>query len=174
MSVLTVAQAKAYLSITTDVDAQLQTFIDAAEAAIATKCGPLAATTVTDQVTAASGALMLTTPPVISLTSVTPIGGGTALTLADLTLNQPSGVVSDVPSGTYTVVYSAGRSAVPPDLLMAVKELVRHLWNTQRGPTTRPGSITSETTSNTLPGAAYMMPFRVAELIAPHMQAGFA
>jgi hypothetical protein len=59
-------------------------------------------------------------------------------------------------------------------LLMAVKELVRHMWQTQRGPTRRPGSQPSESAANTVPGAAYLLPFRVSELIAPHLQPGFA
>jgi hypothetical protein len=72
------------------------------------------------------------------------------------------------------VVYLAGRSTVPDDLLFAVKELVRHLWTTQRGGATRPGSQQSDAMSNTLPGAAYVFPFRVEQLLAPHEQPGFA
>jgi hypothetical protein len=56
--------------------------------------------------------------------------------------------------------------------LMAIRELVRHLWRTQRGPTRRPGSEPSESVSNTVPGAAYVLPFRVVELITPHVQVG--
>ncbi|WP_028657102.1 phage gp6-like head-tail connector protein [Nocardioides sp. J54] len=174
MSVLTAEQAKSHLNITADVDAQLQVFIDAAEAAIVAKCGPLAPTEVTERATARDGMLTLATPPAISLTSLTPASGGTALAADILSLDRPSGVVYGVPDGTYVVVYQAGRAAVPADLLMGVKELVRHLWDTQRGPSRRPGATTSEITANTIPGAAYMMPFRVAELIAPHMQPGFA
>lgn len=175
MSVLTLVAAKEHLSITVATsDTKLQGIIDAAEAAIVAKCGPLAATETTEQASSVGGALMLSTPPAISLTSVTPLVGGTALTVGDLTLNKPSGVVYGAPTGDYVVVYSAGREDVPADLLLAIKELVRHLWDTQRGPTRRPGATTSEITSNTMPGAAYMMPFRVAELIAPHMQGGFS
>lgn len=175
MSTLTLAEAKTHLNITsTDHDAELQVFIDAAEAAIVAKCGPLAATATTETVTAASGMLLLANPPAISLTSVTPVDGGTALTVSDLRLDERAGVVYEVPDGTYTVVYSAGRSSVTEDLMQAVRELVRHLWQTQRGQTKRPGSNTSETTANTITGAAYLLPFRVSELIAPHMQAGLS
>ena len=175
MSALELDDAKKHLGITgATFDAQLQEFIDSAEAAIASKCGPLAATATTDQVSASCGVMMLPTCPVLSLTSVTPVDGGAALTVGDLQLDGTPGIVRGVPTGRYTVVYSAGRASVPADLLMAVKELVRHLWDTQRGPARRPGSTVSDATSNTIPGAAYMMPFRVAELIAPHMQPGFA
>lgn len=175
MSTLSLPVVKQYLAITSGThDTVLQGFIDAAEAAIAAKCGPLAATAVEQQVEASAGTMMLSTFPVLSLTSITPAAGGAALSLSGVTLDGPSGVVSGVSSGTYVVAYSAGRNPVPADLLMGVKELVRHLWDTQRGPTRRPGSTTSETTANTIPGAAYMMPFRVAELIAPHLLPGFA
>lgn len=175
MSLLELSDVKAYLAITSGThDIVLQGFIDAAESAITAKCGPLAATAVEQHVEASAGTIMLSTIPALALTSITPAAGGTPLSLSGVTLDGPSGVVSGVSSGTYVVVYSAGRDPAPADLLMGVKELVRHLWDTQRGPGRRPGSTTSETTANTIPGAAYMMPFRVAELIAPHLQPGFA
>lgn len=178
MSVLTLAAAKTHLNITsTTHDTELGAFITAAEAAITVRCGPLESMAVTERVTVASGQLALSRPPVVSLVSVTPVGGS-ALTLGDLYLDGRAGVVtgnvSSIPSGDYDVTYNAGRVTCPDDLLLAVKELVRHLWDTQRGPTRRPGSTASELTSNTLPGAAYLLPFRVSELIAPHMQPGFA
>jgi hypothetical protein len=114
----------------------------------------------------------------VSLTSVTPYNG-TALTLSDLYLDTASAVVTynsgaGFSANYYDVVYQAGRTTCPDDLLMAVLELVRHLWLTRRGPTRRPGSDPSEGTSNTVPGAAYLLPFRVSELVAPHLQPGFA
>jgi hypothetical protein len=95
------------------------------------------------------------------------------VSVADLTVLTP-GVVRYTlggycfPSAWYTVVYNAGRASVPADLLLAVKELVRHLWGSQQGSGSRPGS-TPESAS---PG--FLMPYRVLELIGPHMQPGFA
>lgn len=179
MSVLLLADAKAHLNITaTTHDAELQDMIDAAEAVISKRCGPLAPTATTSLVRTSGLALVLPVTPVVSLTSVTPLGGG-ALTLADLTLDGGAGVVTytsgaSFASSRYEVVYSAGRATCPDDLLMAVKELVRHFWDTQRGPSRRPGSTASDAASNTIPGAAYLLPFRVSELIAPHLSPGFA
>lgn len=179
MSTLTTAQAKAHLSISVSTyDSELQGVIDAAEAVITRRCGPLTSTAVTRSVRSSGGAMLLPVIPALSLTSVTPVGG-TALTLGDLYLDTEAGLVtyasgSGLAAGYYTVVYSAGRSSVPDDLLLAVKELVRHFWETRRGPTRRPGSTSSDATANSIPGAAYMLPFRVSELIAPHMQPGFA
>lgn len=182
MSALTLAQAKAHLNISgATYDSELLAVIDAAEAVIAERCGPLTATVVTRRVVGGGGSLALPVLPALTLTSVTP-ADGTALTLGDLYLNTASGLVAynagtDFSARYYTVVYTAGRSSVPADLLFGVKELVRHLWETRRGPTRRPGSSSSETTANTMPGAAYMLPYRVAEMISPHelqMQSGFA
>lgn len=176
MAVLSLADAKTHLNITTtDHDSELTAVIDAAEAVIADRCGPLESTAKTERLTSIDGDLVLSTIPAISLTSVTQVNGD-ALTLSDLYLYPESGVVTGVNSSgvKYTVVYAAGRSTCPDSLLLAVKELVRHIWSTQRGSTRRPGSTASDHTSNTLPGAAYLLPFRVSELIAPHLQAGFA
>lgn len=178
MAVVTRAQIKTYLSITTaDVDDELDALIAQAEAAIGRRVGPLEAASRTARVYPSGDALLLL-PPVASLTSVTD-ASGSALTVGDLFLNSESGVVTRNDGGSftaryYTVVYSYGRSTCPDDLKLAVKEMVRHLWDTRRGPSRRPGSTASEITANTIPGAAFVLPFRVSELIAPHMQPGFA
>ena len=179
MSVVTLAQVKTHLNLTVSThDGELQGLIDAAEAAIGERVGPLVATVETARVRGCHTALMLPAIPAVSLTSVTPVGGG-ALTLDDLHLSGASGVVRWESGGAfsatwYDVVYTSGRAECPNDLKLAVKELVRHIWMTQRGATVRPGSAQSEAAANTLPGAAYIFPFRVEQLIAPHEQPGFA
>lgn len=174
MSVLLLADAKAYLNIASSTsDAELQTFIDAAEAAIGARCGSLAPAVRTSRVAGnGSTTLLLPTCPVASLTAVTP-SEGAAVIMGDLHLNTDSGVVTRN-DGTgfaaryYDVTYSAGLTSVPGDLLLAVKELVRHLWETQRGAGVRPGSQPEA------PGASYAFPYRVRELIAPFETPGFA
>ena len=176
-SVLQLADAKAFLNITVATyDAELQTFIDAAEAAVGRVTGPLQPTAIT-AVVRGGRTLSLPTTPVISLTSVTDSSGGT-ITTSDLWAT-PDGVVS-FPSPSsyyglgltfmapyYTVVYQAGRTVsatTNADLYTAVKEMVRHKWATQRGSGTRPGSEPSPV------GSAYSFPYAVNELIAPHIQ----
>lgn len=175
MSVLALNDAKSHLNISGDThNAELQDFIDAAEAVIAAKVGPLEPTTVTARVSGGTSGLALPITPVISLTSLT-IVGGSASDVSLLYANPITGVVgynsgSLSFTGSWDVVYQAGRTTCPQDLLLAVKELVRHLWATQRA-TARPGPAQDPN----VPGAAHMLPYRVAELIAPHMQiAGFA
>jgi uncharacterized phiE125 gp8 family phage protein len=163
MSVLTLADAKTYLNITVATyDAELQTFIDAAEAAISQWVGPLAPVSVTKRVPGCAWNLWLPVYPAVSLTSVTVVGSATPLTLADLHLEQDSGGVSYnggsfFSASAYDVVYQAGRSSVPADLLMAVKELLREMWESQRGA-----------------AAPYLLTIKVEELIAPYTQVGFA
>jgi hypothetical protein len=176
MSVLTLAEAKAHLNIPdSDSDAELQTFIDAAEAALAARVGPLGPTTTTARV-AGGRTLSLPVAPAVSITSVTPVGG-TALTVGSLYLDKDAGVISySYPSGLtfpyswYDVVYVAGRAAnaCPDDLLMADKELLRHMWTTQRPSGGRFSSGSSDSAANTIPGAAYLFPFRVEALLDPY------
>lgn len=173
MAVLALADVKAHLNITgTANDAELSAFVEAAVAAIGERVGPLEPVARTVRVTASRYGLRVPSPAA-SLTSVTD-ADGEVLTLADLYLEPASGLVTfndgrAMVSRYYTVAYMAGRDPVPADLKLAVKELVRHYWQTQRGPTRRPGSTASETMANTVPGAAYALPFRVSELIKPHM-----
>ena len=173
MAVLTLAAAKAHLNITVSThDDEIQGMIDSAVAAIAERVGPIEAVAKTVRVTPLARHLRVP-GPAISLTSITD-ADGVAETLGDLYLEQGPGLISfndgrSFASRYYTVVYSAGRATIPKDLVLAVAELVRHFWATQRGPTQRPGAKGSETMANSVPGAAYLLPFRVSELIKPHM-----
>lgn len=180
MSVLKLTDAKTHLNMTQAVnDGELQGMIDAAEDAIAKKVGPLEQVTVTKRISGGS-ALVLPVLPAVSLTSITPSLplAGPDVSLADVYLDADAGVVMHVwsgfPSLAYDVVYTAGRTDCPDDLLLAVKELVRHMWDSQRGGAKRPGAQQSDALSNTLPGSAYTFPIRVTELIAPHLRLGFA
>lgn len=174
MAALTLSEVKSHLNVTVLThDAELVAFIEAAEAAIAQRVGPLTPVARTVRVSPASRVLRVPTPAA-SLTGVTD-ADGVALTVGDLFLDGASGLVSfndgtGFTSRYYTVTYMAGRDPVPADLKLAVKELVRHFWTTQRGTGPRPGGgPLSESTSNTVPGAAYLLPFRVSELLKPHM-----
>lgn len=180
MSALSLADAKAWLGITASTsDVKLQGVIDAAEGVIGKRCGWLSPTAATTRIRAnGSPSLLLPASPVAGLTSIS-ASDGSALAMGDLYLDESSGVITRN-DGTafwasyYDVTYMAGRSEVPDDLLQAIKELVQHLWSPQRGPSRRPGAMDSEMAANTLPGAGYLLPFRVLELIAPYETPGFA
>lgn len=183
MPLLTLTEVKDHLNITgTGSDAELTTFAARAEGAVAARCGPLVSTSVTTRVRGHGSSLAPKVTPILTLTSVTPVAG-TALTLA-LLHTPENGLrgrrVIEFLDGTwfgsrwYDVVYNAGHGAtagdVPADLKLATLEMVRHMWETQRGGSVRPGSRPSEAMSNTIPGAAYLFPFRVEQLIAPYEQ----
>lgn len=173
MSFVTVSEVKDHLNITNgDSDDELQGMVDAAESAIAQVVGPLTPVTVTESARGGGRSLVLPQAPVVSVTSITPTDG-VALTPEDLYVNTAAGVVEYVSGERFadvrhSIEYVAGRAGLDADLILAVKELVRHYWMTQRGPTRKPGSAPSDSYSNTVPGAAYAMPFRVSELLAPH------
>lgn len=180
VSVLSVPLAKTHLNITSATyDAELQSMIDSAEAILGRLVGPLQATSKTSRVYPREGCtLVLPICPVVSLTSVTPYSGG-ALTLSDLHLNTDAGTIAySTGTGSFTarwydVVYLAGRATCPDDLLLAVKEFVRHLWTTQRGSSGRPSAAALDAQIPRA-GVGYLMPYRIQELIAPHVAPGFA
>lgn len=143
MGVIPVAEIKEYLNITTSAnDAELTLFGNRAEAAIASRCGPLASTPVTAKVRGFGWSLSPHITPILSLTSVTPVGGS-ALTLSlfvtpEVGLRGPQTIAWLTPGGWfnaawYDVVYNAGRSALPDDLRMAALEGIRYYWQTQLG-----------------------------------------
>lgn len=172
MAVPNLDDIKAHLNID-DVkhDDKLRDFIEAAVAAIGERVGPLAPEARTVRVRPAGRGLRVPSPA-ISLTSVTG-NDGAEVTISDLYL-APTGLISLEDGGAltarfYTVTYMAGRDPIPADLVLAVKELVRHFWDTQRGPTVRPGAGRSDSAANSVPGAAYTFPFRVSELLKPHL-----
>jgi hypothetical protein len=168
MSVLTLREAEIHLNITNptgETEAELQTFIDAAEAALASsRVGPIAPVTKTARVSGGGRTLLLPVAPAVSLTSVTPTGG-TALTLADLYLDKVAATVaytSDSPFTAfwYDVVYVAGRAAndVPDDLLWVNKELLRLMWSAQRPFGGRFASAPASAEPNTsIPGTARLL-----------------
>lgn len=177
MSTLTLAEAKSHLNITVATyDTELQDTIDEAESLIAGRCGPLTSTTTTERVSGGGCGLVVRETPIVSLTSVTPVNG-TAYDVTLMSVDKSAGVIewtsgTRFATGRYDVVYQSGRSSVPDGLLRGVKELVRHLWETQRGPTRRPGAPGGDSASNTLPGAAFIWPFRVEQAIAKYVQVG--
>jgi hypothetical protein len=144
MSVVTLVEAKAHLNLTVvTYDAELQSFLNRAEAALAKRIGPLAATAKTERVRGWRPALYLSFTPIISLTSVTSVEG-LAIPTVQLT-PSPGGRVEYIqygyfPSRFYDVAYQAGRATLEDDLKLIVLELVRLLWSTQRGGRGRPGS----------------------------------
>ena len=158
--IVSLADAKAHLNITSTADDQeLRAFLAAATSACEQHTGRVwGRRVVTETPTAAGRTMVVTTlAPVMSVLEVT--DGGVAVT--DFTADGVSGVIrrdSGVWGEDVTVEYVAGVAAIPPHITQGVKEMLRHLWETQRG-TKRvlPGDDWD-------PGQGYSVPRRVAEL----------
>lgn len=176
MSVLTLPEVKTHLGIDAAVatfNTELTTFIARAESAISRPVGPLAPEEKTERVRGCDTVLYLSFPPIVSLTSVTAVDG-VAVPAGQLTPTSGGRVeftqAGSFPSRFYDVVYQSGWSTLPDDLKLAVLELVRHMFDTRRGGgAARTGSAQSERTSNTVPAAAYIFPWRVEQLLAPFL-----
>lgn len=169
---VSLADVKEHLRITSDdLDAQLQKFIDRATTAMSHYVGPLVPTTVTRVLDGGEVSLILPDFPVLSLTSVG-YADGSMIDLDDLDLDLSTGIVHwgygtagrfTGGSRYVTATYTAGWQPVPEDLQQAVLELVRHLWETQRG--NKPGRASGDETQS---GSFGTWPPRVQELIAPY------
>lgn len=165
MATVDLAAVKRHLNITdTDSDAELTDFLSAANTMLASIVGPLSGSGLTGRCVSDGSVMPLPTMPVQSVDTMAALTDlDTALTPADYTLDKPAGVLYDVPPGTYTVTYTGGWVDLPDDLALAVKELVRHLWATQRG---RPSGRQSNL--DAAPVDAFAIPNRVLELVAPY------
>ncbi|MGZ4663593.1 MAG: hypothetical protein ACXV5Q_00705 [Frankiaceae bacterium] len=176
MSAVPLAEVKAHLQMDpnrTTNDFELQRFIDAAEAAISHRTGPLAPTETIERHDGGSRQIVLRQPRATALTALT-YADGTQATLTDYDLDLGTGILywSYGTTGYFyagpreiTVTYLAGFDPLPEDLRHAVKELTRHLWETQRGNNSaRPGFQDEPPVA----GAFSSWPLRVQELVAPY------
>lgn len=164
---------------TTD-DEELRTYLEAAtdfvEWAIG---GPLGGTTYTERAVAIGGTLVLSQQPVISVTSVTPVTNGVLGTALASTLYRIDDrtkmleLFSTYGWHQHEVVYRAGRTAIPAGMKLAGLIIAQHLWQTQsnnaggRPPIGDDGTVF-------LPGAAFAIPHRAAELLKTYMMSGVA
>ena len=184
MSVLNVTELKNWLNITGPVTTDLQTVLDAAETKVEQRVGPLERKPVTERLESYGSALVLSYGPDPVLVSVTPDAGpalDTTLMVVDngvLTYKAYAGRTTSPYGGPfggwYAVTYQAGFATIPPDLKLAVFELARYFWRPKRGGGNRPGPKPAEATAPTVPGAAFIMPFQIQELLVDYTLPGFA
>jgi hypothetical protein len=169
---ITVAEAKQQLNIeTTAHDTELAYYVSAATAIVEGHVGPVLPRDVTE-VQPGGRVLVLHQPPVISLTSLTPVlTGGTGYAVADLDVDAVTGIVRRLDGGGFTgplrVTYRAGRDAVAPNVGLAARIIVAHMWETQRvSATSRPVFGQHEDMIPT-PSMGFIIPRRAMELLAP-------
>jgi len=174
VSVINVSEAATFLGMGGAPAAELtalQGRLDAAEAEVARKAGPLTPTQTTVRVRGGGSSLALPVARVTSLVSVTPTGGGAALSLTGLSVDPDDSRVTGpgvFTAASYVVVCMAGWSApLPADLREAVLEQLRYRWEPQRGPTRRGQDKPAP------PKPGQLAP-RAAELVDAIPGAGFA
>jgi hypothetical protein len=170
--VATLAEFKSWLNYTgTADDTELTMVLTAAsdwvEYAIG---GPLGSTSYTESVKVEYTAAFPRKRPLISVTSITNEETGVVLDASTYTVDTGLSEIraksySFCP-GRYTIVYSAGLSAIPTRVKLAGLEVARHLWLIQNGSAGR--GYPSDELAQTPMGFA--IPRRAQELLAPDRQ----
>lgn len=171
--IISLDDAKAALNITTTThDDELRLYVAACTDVIEDIAGPVLRRTLVETFDGAGDSLPLSARA-LSVTSVTE--DGVTLAASDYVLNAGTGVVTRVAGTTpllwspgcqnVTVTYVAGASSVPPHVVLAARELLRHLYaQGQQG--SRPAFGSSEADMASTP-SGFAVPLRVLELLAP-------
>lgn len=137
MGILTLADAKAHLQITSsDYDDELQAFVDGITGAVERyKNEVIAPRAVTeDMILSGRSVFWLHYPPVISLTSVVRQTDSLSYTTSGYRID-PSGngkvtvLTGTAPSGFVTVTYQAGYSDIPGEYEVAARIILQHAWD---------------------------------------------
>lgn len=172
MALLTLAEAKAQLDITTTTsDQELTAYIDALTPIIERYVGPVENRTVTEVVDSKGLALAVTQVPAVSLTSITPVlAGGLALGVGDVVLDGASGVIRRINGsffggGPWEVVYTAGRGEIHPTINVAARILLQHLWRTQYGAARGNSGSDDFDVNEPVAGWGYAVPNRVLQML---------
>lgn len=142
--IISLAEAKAHLnksgSNVTD-DEELRAMIDAATDIVESDpdvgLGAVIRRTVV-RVVSGTSQIWLPVGPVVSLTSLVPQQGGSAVTVSDLTL-EPNGKVYRTLGGAigysspWVATWVVGINPIPASAIFASKVLIKHMWDTQMG-----------------------------------------
>ncbi len=164
------------VTLSASKQAELQGFMASAVSAQEQSVGAVAPRTVTETLYAHHGRLSLSTRPVLSVASATV--SGSAQDVSGWTV--PSAMAGLVELGTgpwwgygpafsglaYTVVYTAGRNPVPPDLVEAALLRVEAAYETQRSPAGLPVSGLDDGGATS---TAYPLVLRAQDLERPYV-----
>jgi len=177
--VISLAVAKRHLNmdpaITTDDD-ELLDFILAATDIIESKVGAVVVRPITRERHNAGGSLWLRNLPVVTVTSILPwLTFGVGYSVAQVTWDNESGRVERLDGypfvgGPFSVNYTAGRPVVTASITLGAKQIIEHLWETQRGGMTFAGAGPGPAEDDVMfaiRGKEYTVPRRVLEALAP-------
>lgn len=164
---VTLPQAKQHLNISASAnDAELSTFITRASAVIEKKARRnWSGATFVEKHDGGTADLVLFNSPVASVTSID--DNGSAVASGDYVLYQETGLIH-LTSGAFAggkgkvVVTYVTTSTVPANITQATLELVRHLWQTQRGSMGARNPLSGD---DYAVGMSFTLPRRVIELM---------
>lgn len=181
-TILPLDDAKQACNIPTTVttyDAELQVYIDAITADFETLTGgPAFNRAISERVplTGNLTTIAVRQRPLVSVTSITSISDGTALTLTDLDIDPNAGIVRRKLGWPFLlwrgaavqVVYVAGwGTAIPAAFNAAARTYIEYIWASQRGPGQSP---VPGIEGVYLPGMAYMIPALALTMMRPYTQ----
>lgn len=181
-AILPLQDAKDTLNIPqamTTYDAELQSWIDTIETSLeGTTGGPAVNRSITERAVLDGSytVLQVRQRPLVSVTSIVSVASGQAIDISSgLDLDPNAGTIRRKlgypfygPYFTWlpsmSVTYVAGWGVAVPAAFNAFGRIViKHLWDTQHGPSARPSMGGDETV--TLPGWGFAIPNRAAELL---------
>lgn len=162
--------------------AELDLMREAAQDVVEGIVGPVLWRTVTELVPVneatyaylSGGMAVLSTKPVVSVTSATVIGTPAVVTY---TLDSQAGLLTHIQPWTWTyardlsVTYIAGRSICPSAIRLAGLIIATHLWQTQTGNAPSAGGAFGQTEQRLDVAefyAGYSVPNRAVELLTPY------
>lgn len=165
MSILELLEVKNALKITTsEYDTELAAVLAGVEEGVNVMCGFSESTAFTEKRQSVNGHIIVRQRPILSITSVTGQRYG-ALTVGNLFFADETSIIRPtygspyIADDWYTVVYNAGRAAVPAAIKHGTQVIVQHQWQVRRGPSARPGADVSE-----VPGVGYAVPTRAIQI----------
>lgn len=178
------ASAKAKLDIpatSTSSDEELREFIEATTAAVEFFVGPVVRRTVQQVVCGDREAWVLHTTPVLAVTAITPVQTWQqAIDVSVLDLDAHTGILRRTDglwffSGDYRVTYTAGRAMVPPNVSLAAKLILQHMWRTNYGASRGLAGIGGGedfSVTEAVPGLGYAIPNRALQLLQADRDVG--
>jgi hypothetical protein len=158
-------------STSTGDDEELREFIEATTACVEHFVGAVVPRTVRQVLSGNRETLRLHTCPVIAVTAVTPLQSWQqAVDVSVLDADPDTGIVRRTdnlcfPVGDYRITYTAGRTAVQPNVSLAGKLILQHLWRTNFGAARGPSSSDDFLVTEPIPGFGYAIPNRAMQLL---------
>lgn len=173
VGIVSLADARAQLNMgatETSDDDELRLFIGASTRAVERALGRVVVRrSFTDRFTVSGSAteLLLRNVPVLSLTSVVSVDGGTTWSIGSLPVDTETGLITVASgpalTGSLDVTYQAGEVVIPENYRLASLIILQHLWETQRG--TMGVQLGGGDVDMALAGRGFAIPRRALELL---------